>query len=578
MHLLLLTLLILCASICCSQQVEDQCLSQGGCPLWFQYNESLHTCQCPQPGSLLTCKGHNAIVKSDYFSTYDENKRIITLSSTDCKLFNETTKPSGYVLMPRNLSRLNEYMCGPLNRKGYLCRDCIQGYGLAVNIVRCANKCYNCTGRSAVKHLMLYFIVEFVPLTLLYLFILILRVSFTSAPMTCFLFYSQMVILMFYSLWDEKLLLLVLYTESGKLRSMSKLILVLYGTFNLDSIHHALPPFCISTHLKPVHRNLLGYTSAFYPLFLIFLTWFCIKLHENNFKPVVTLWRPFHRCFVQLRKGWNTRNDLIDVFASFFLLSYSKVMYQALVMLNASRNYHYSPTKGYISETYVLSYDNTIPINSSLYNTLAAFAGLTLLLNNLPIVVLTFYPLKLFKRVLSTCRLDGYALIVFVEKFHSCYRDGLEGGKDMRSFSGLYILLRILITIGIQIPHNLNFKHWFARGALLSATAMAIALCRPYKKSYMNISDTLLLLHMALICHILSSNTENRFFVPFMQIMLLIPFAIFTVYILLRIVRGVYRSSLMKSFLFQHCLKNNPDTCTQQEMNQSGITYGAISS
>ena len=575
MQLLLLTLLILCASVCCSQQVEDQCLSQDDCPLWFQYNKSLHTCQCPPTESLLTCKGHNVIMKSNYISTYDENKRIITLSPTDCELFNETTKPSGYVLMPRNLSRLNEYMCGPLNRKGYLCRDCIQGYGLAVNIVRCASKCYNCTGRSTVKHLMLYLIVEFVPITLLYLFILIFRVSFTSAPMTCFLFYSQMVVLVFYCSWDEQLPLLVLYTESGKLRSMSKLILVLYGTFNLDSIHHTLPPFCISTHLKPVHRNLLGYTSAFYPLFLIFLTWFCIKLHDNNFKPVVILWRPFHRCFVQLRKGWNTRNDLIDVFASFFLLSYCKVTYQALLMLSAGRNYHYSPTKGYISDTYVLSYDNTVPINSSLYNTLAAFAGLILLLNNLPIVVLTFYPLKLFKRALSTCRLDGYSLIVFVEKFHSCYRDGLEGGKDMRSFSGLYFLLRILVLIGIQIPYNLNFEQWFARGVLLFVTAMAIALCRPYKKSYMNISDTLLLLHMALICHIL---TKNMFFVPFMQIMLLIPFIIFTVYILLRIVRGLFRFSLMKLSLFQHYLKNDLDTCTQQELNQSIITYGAISS
>ena len=136
-------------------------------------------------------------------------------------------------------------------------------------------------------------------------------------------------------------------------------------------------------------------------------------------------------------------------------------------------------------------------------------------------------------------------------------------------FSGLYFLLRILVSIGIQIPYNLNFEPWFARGALLSVTAMAIALCRPYKKSYMNISDTLLLLHMALLCHILSSNTENMFFVPFMQIMLLIPFAIFTVYILFRIVCGLYRSNLMKSSdsMFQHC-----------QLNQSVITYGAISS
>ena len=580
MQTLLLTSisLILYASVCCSQQLENQPLSLANCPLWFQYNESLHDCQCLP--DLLMCKGQDMIMKSDYISTYDENKKIITLSpiASDCKLFNEITKPPGYVLLPRNLSKLNEYMCGPLNRKSYLCRECVQGYGLAITTARCANKCYDCTGRSIIHHLMLYVIVEFVPLTLFYLFILIFRVSFTSAPMTCFLFYSQMIVVVFNYLWEEDLLLTIFYTESGDLRSMSKLILVLYGIFNLDSLFHAFPPFCISTHLKPVYRNLLGYTSAFYPLFLIFWTWFCIKLHDNNFKPLVILWNPLHRYFVRLRRGWNTRNDLIDVFASFFLLSYCKITYQALLMLSAGRNYHYSTKNGYISESYVLLYDNTVTTSSSLYSILAGFAGLILFLNNLPIIALTFYPLKLFKRALSLCRLDGYALIIFVEKFHSCYQNGLGGAKDMRSFSGLYFLLRVLISVGTQLPYQLNFEPWFSRGALLSITAMAIALCRPYKKSYMNISDTLLLLHMALMCHLLSSNTENLLFVPFMQTMLLIPFAIFTIYILYRIVRGLCTSTLRKSFLFQHCLKKDSDACTRQELNQRVITYGAIPS
>ena len=261
------------------------------------------------------------------------------------------------------------------------------------------------------------------------------------------------------------------------------------------------------------------------------------------------LWRPSHRCFVQLRKGWNTRNDLIAVFATFFLLSHSKIAHQTLVMLSASRNYHYSLTKGYISGTYVLSDDNTVPLRSSVYQILVAFTVLILLLITLPIVVLTFYPLRLFKRVLSACRLDGFALIVFVEKFHFCYRDGLDGGKDMRSFSGLYFLLRVFVSVGIEsIPNHFDIEPWFARGTLLCLAAVAIALCKPYKKSYMNVSDALLLSHMAALCHITSSNTDNIFFVPFMpQTVILIPFGVFTVYILFRTLHGVYKSCFMKS-------------------------------
>ena len=128
MQILLLILLILCTSDCCSQQLEDdQLLSQGECPLWFQYNETLHSCQYPQNTShkdLLTCDGKDAIIISSSIATYDENKKIITLSPNHCKLFNETIERPGYVLLPRNLSTINDHMCGPLNRKGYLCRLC----------------------------------------------------------------------------------------------------------------------------------------------------------------------------------------------------------------------------------------------------------------------------------------------------------------------------------------------------------------------------------------------------------------------------------------------------------------------
>ena len=87
---------------------------------------------------------------------------------------------------------------------------------------------------------------------------------------------------------------------------------------------------------------------------------------------------------------------------------------------------------------------------------------------------------------------------------------------------------------------------------------------------YMNTLDTLLLSHMALMCHVLSSYTKNVFFVPFMQSLILIPFAVFTVFLLIRIIRTVYRSCLMKS-LFQCCLKAESDVHIQQELNQSVI-------
>lgn len=38
-----------------------------------------------------------------------------------------------------------------------------------------------------------------------------------------------------------------------------------------------------------------------------------------------------------------------------------------------------------------------------------------------------------------------------MEKFYSCYRDGLDGGKDMRFLASFYFLLRILVFVAIAV-------------------------------------------------------------------------------------------------------------------------------
>ena len=100
----------------------------------------------------------------------------------------------------------------------------------------------------------------------------------------------------------------------------------------------------------------------------------------------------------------------------------------------------------------------------------------------------------------------------------------------MRSFSGIYFLLRIMIYLSEAISRiTLKFDPTLARGFVFSVTALVIALSRPYKKSYMNIMDSILLSHMATLCYIISSSSNNKpqFFLPVMQIMIFLPFMAF---------------------------------------------------
>ena len=68
-------------------------------------------------------------------------------------------------------------------------------------------------------------------------------------------------------------------------------------------------------------------------------------------------------------------------------------------------------------------------------------------LNIVPPLLLLLHPFKAFKKCLSKCRLNFLAVNIFVDKLQGCYRDGLDEGRDMRSFSGLYFFLRMAIAL-----------------------------------------------------------------------------------------------------------------------------------
>ena len=188
-------------------------------------------------------------------------------------------------------------MCGPLSRKGLVCSECADGLGPSVTSF--GYRCVNCT--DAWYGVPLFLLLEFVPITVLYLVILVFQISITSAPMPCFIMYAQFIAIIFDSN-SSKPVTKIFLTDNWDFRLDMQIIVTLYGLFNLDFCRYniILPPYCVSSKLKSIHIAFLGYISAFYPILLIFLTWIFVELHGRNFRPLVWLWRPFHRCFVRL--------------------------------------------------------------------------------------------------------------------------------------------------------------------------------------------------------------------------------------------------------------------------------------
>ena len=97
----------------------------------------------------------------------------------------------------------------------------------------------------------------------------------------------------------------------------------------------------------------------------------------------------------------------------------------------------------------------------------------------------------------------------------------------MRSFCGLYFLLAILVTQAhYHLPGKLHISPWLSRAFIFLIFSLLIALIQPYKKKYINVLDSLLLVHLTVVCLLLSRYYFPGDGVPIF-VMMLLPVAMF---------------------------------------------------
>ena len=144
-------------------------MQEDKCATWH-YHDRNGQCQCyPQnvrhmPVEWLRCLDDTVILVYGNCMTYDEDERSTYVA--ECPYFqvdghNVSRYKPGYIELPRNISKLNEYMCGSENRKGFLCSEWTEGVGTSFTSIK--HSCSNCTNSYGIS---LYILAEIVPLTL----------------------------------------------------------------------------------------------------------------------------------------------------------------------------------------------------------------------------------------------------------------------------------------------------------------------------------------------------------------------------------------------------------------------------
>ena len=448
------------------------------CPLWTFYNESSKVCQC---GSSVhgevdcTAVPYQVSVFHCYCMTYNEEISLVSVGGCSATCY------FGYgyskVLQSNDSVSLNAEVCGDLKREGQLCGDCLKGYGPPVYSY--SMKCVVCNEEDFKHNLMKYLCAAFLPLTLFYFLVIILKISITSHTMVASVFICQVVAI-------PSISKIVFKTSRYPL---AKLIFHYVTLWNLDFFRLVYTPFCLHPKLNTMQVLALDYLIAVYPMLLIFLTYIAVALHDR-YPLIVTLWRPMQRILICIRKEWNIRGSLVQAFATFLVLSYVKILNVSFELLNPVLPHNING--GVINQHYLFS-AGTIEYFGKKhlpYGILALM--MTAVFNILPVLLLMLYPYKTFRKCF--CNKYSHGLFIFMDVFHGCY---VNQPKDYRWFASTYFISRFLQLL--FVPFEDIFSVFFFTSIHFMALSLIVMFLKPYKDKRQNRLDVSLLLN-ASIC------------------------------------------------------------------------------
>ena len=367
-----------------------------------------------------------------------------------------------------NLSEQEKQTCDYLNRQGRLCGKCKPNH--YVSAYSYDIKCYPFTS-SLWKSVVEYVCIAYLPLTIFLCVVMVFRISVTSPAMNVPVLCCQLLSS------PAALMALLQYLRGTHDLYYVKLLSTLYGIWNLDFFRSLIPPICL--HLNTMQMMALDYLVAVYPFIILTCFYVLLRAHDRGCRLVVRLWRPFLWCTARLRQQWNIRHSIIDAFATFFLLSYVKLLNVSHVLITSTTVYNAAGSwLGYF-----LFYDATVEYMGPDHRPYDVLAILVVVVGVLfPLVLLSLYPMQWFQKCLNRCGLNSPGLQIFMQCFQGYYRDRTDGGRECRYFAAVYPAFRIAAYVMFSITLGNTFYLEFM--FLCAIVTVIIVFVSPYKEPY----------------------------------------------------------------------------------------------
>ena len=458
----------------------------GECVCGGHYPQDIMLCDQAQVSSyVLDC----------FCATFSESRNLIQVGACffNCgNLTKEKFHDDVYHALDRNVSCLNDNMCGYFKREGTLCGRCQSNhyplaYSFDLRCMKCQHVGWN-WGR--------YIMAAYLPLTVFYLFVLFFKINAVSSHLHPVIFYSQFISIPAMS----RIVLSAIHTKPVYLR-VAKALLSFYGIWNLDFFKPYYTDICLRTSM--LGTLALDYAIAVYPLFLMLITYFLIVLYDRNYKVVTTTWKPFRALFTLFRRNWDIRTSVIDVYATFFLLSNIKFLSVTFDLLVPTHVYDINPNN--YSKTLVLYYSGDVKYFGEEhlpYAILALFMLMVFVI--IPTVIFSLYPFAFFQKFLNVIPCRWHVLHTVMDAFQGCYKDGTEpGSRDCRWFTAIFLVFRPILFL--IYTFTLSSAYFALSAIAILLLVLLIINIQPFKSQvarYMKINSTFLIFlaifHMSL--------------------------------------------------------------------------------
>ena len=467
------------------------------------------------------------IVEMDrkYCMTFDEkdNMTYIGICPYNNLLFlNPYGKKFNIVRLPQNALELNKFVCNASNftrrasyvrnvcgqqrRRGMLCSKCGEGFGPAV--LSYTHPCLECKWYGW----LLYFVLSFVPATILCFFIIVLRINVLSPPLNAIVIFCH-VMVSHVNYMPCKFL----DYATLDISPLSPLVLVgltIYGFFNMDFLVYVLPPFSVSDKVSTLTVIALDYIVALFPLFLSAVLYLVVEKHDDGCLLLRWIWSPFHERFVRFRRSWNIKGSIINAFATLYVLSFTKVVSTSVNLMLPVLTVNTCGDKVWSRLYYDASCSLFQPCHIP-YALLTFAVFITFIV--LPSLYIFLRPCKVFNRCCgnSQCRLLQVADEV-AKVFQQSFKDGTEDTVlDCRWFAGIYLLIRVVVATSVNWRTTQQIQ-------VLSAFVglMLVAIFQPHTLTRYNVFDSLFFSCLGIIFVILPAGQSHHatqvyvFFLP----------------------------------------------------------------